>query len=92
MKEIKKEIIKEQVVYEITKEELEAIKIAERNKGRTDILDYLAFSINNYLYELNLKGLQYLCENLVDFLNGKTTIIKNVYGYSFRDFIKYIKE
>lgn len=92
MTEIKKEITKEQVVYEITKEELEAIRITERNKGRSDILDYLAFSIKNYLYEFNLRGLQLFCENLIDFLNGKTITIKNVYGYSFHEYINHIKE
>ena len=92
MKEIKEEITKEQIVYEIKKEELEAIKIAERNKGRSDILDYLAFSFKNYRYELNLRGIQHLCENLIDFLNGKTIFIENTYGYSFHDYINHIKE
>lgn len=38
MKEIKREVTTEQVVYEITKEELDSIKREERNKGRDDVL------------------------------------------------------
>ena len=91
MKEIKREITKEQVVYEITKEELEAIKIEERNKGRVDVLDYFIFSIKNYKYKINLKGMQNLIENIVDFLNNKTNTIENIYGYSFHDYINSIK-
>ena len=92
MKEIKREVIAEKIVYEITKEELDAIKIAERNKGRTDILGYLIFSLKNYRWELNLRGVQLFCSNLIDFLGNKTNVIENVYGYSFYDYINHIKE
>ena len=92
MKEIKREITKEQIVYEITKEELEAIKMKERNEGRVDVLNYFTFSITNYKYEMNLRGMQNLIENIVDFLSNKTNAIENIYGYSFHDYINSIKE
>ena len=92
MKEIKKEITREQIVYEITKEELESIKIAERNRGRKDIINYLIFSLKNYRYELNFSGTQRFCLNLVEFLNGEKNIIENIYGYSFHYYINHIKE
>lgn len=92
MKEIKREITKEQIVYEITKEELEAIKMKERNEGRVDVLNYFIFSIKNYKYEMNLRGMQNLIENIVDFLINKTNAIENIYGYSFHDYINSIKE
>lgn len=43
MKEFENEITTKQIVYEITKEELEEIKRTERNKGRYDIIEYLNF-------------------------------------------------
>lgn len=92
MKEIKREITKEQIVYEITKEELDAIKTAERNKGRVDVLNYFIFSIKNYRYKINLTGMQNLIENIVDFSSNKTNGIENTYGYSFHDYIDSIKE
>lgn len=92
MKEIKRTEVKNQIVYEITKEELEAIKITERNKGRVDILSYLVFSIKNYRWEFNLKGIKLYFENLIDFLDDKTTIIENIYGYSFHYYVDNIKE
>ena len=85
MKEIKKEITKEQIVYDITKEELEAIKKEARIKGRKDIINYFSFSMKNYYYVLNIGGMQHLFENIIDFLSGKTNTIRNSYGYSFRD-------
>ena len=90
MKEIRREVVKEQIVYEITKEELEELKREARNKGRQDVIDYFIFTFQNYRYELNLKGVLCLFENIVDFLSDKTNIIENIYGCSFRDYIKNI--
>lgn len=90
MKEFEKEIVTKQTVtvYEITKEELEKIKEEERFKGRLDIIEYIRFSIKNFYLELNIAGTTEACCNIIDFINEKTNTIKNVYGYSFQDFLK----
>ena len=88
MKEFEKEITTKHVVYEITKEELDKIKREERYKGRMDIIEYIRFSIKNFYLELNYKGTIEACCNVLDFINDETNTIKNVYGYSFQDFIK----
>ena len=88
MKEIKKEITTEQIVYEVTKEELEKIKRDERNKGIYDIIGYLRFSIKNYRYKLNLGGMQSLLGNIIDFISDNTNNIENTYGYSFNEYIR----
>ena len=88
MKEIKREVTTEQVVYEITKEELDSIKREERNKGRDDVLGYIGFSIKNYRYEITIAGIKKFVEELVDFLSDRTSTIQNIYGYSFWDYIK----
>lgn len=91
MKEIKKEITREEIVYEVTKEELDSIKREERIKGRNDVMDYIGFSMHNYHYKMNLGGMQsFLCE-LIDFVADKTITIQNVYGYSFKDYINKYK-
>ena len=92
MKEIKKEIVTEQVVYEITKEELEKIKRDERNKGRYDIMNYLKFSIGNYCYEINLAGMRNLIGNICDFVTGNTNNIENTYGYNFSEYVRKYRE
>lgn len=92
MKEIKKEVIKEQIMYEITKEELETIKREERIKGRNDIISYFIFSIQNYYYQLNIRGMQLLIENIINFLSRETNTIQNAYGYSFRDYMSSIND
>lgn len=92
MKEIKKEITTEQVVYEISKEELERIKREERNKGRDDMAGYLCFAIKNYYLEFNLAGICEIFADLSAFFNKDTVTIKNVYGYSFRDYVEIYRQ
>lgn len=88
MVEIEKEITQKQVIYEITKEELDAIKREERNKGRDDIAGYIAFSIKNFYLKMNFGGLCGFFSCLVDFINQDSSSIKNTYGYSFSDYMK----
>lgn len=89
MKEIKKEVITEQTIYEITKEELDKIKKDKRIEGIQDISNYVLFSLKNYKYKLNITGVYDLIVAIIDFLDNKTNIIENTYGYSFEDFCKY---
>lgn len=87
MVEIVKEVTQKQVVYEITKEELEAIKREERNKGRNDIAEYIGFSIRNFYLKWNVGGALEFITCLVDFINKDTSMIENTYDYSFEDFV-----
>lgn len=88
MKEIKSTIITEQTIYEITKDELDAIKRNERAEGRMDVAMYLSFAIKHYYCELNLFGVTSLLGDIVDFLCEKTNTIRNTYGYSFGEYIR----
>lgn len=87
MKEIRKEITTEQIVYEITKEELEKIKRDERVNGRYDIIRYLIFTMQHYRYELNVGGMMKFIKELIQFLGGETNVIKNTFRYSFDDYV-----
>lgn len=87
MIEIKKEILKEQIVYEITKEELEKIKRDERNKGRKEMLNYIGFSIVNFPYKLNLYGVNELVSDICTFINGEANGIPNTRQCSFSDYV-----
>lgn len=87
MQIIEKEITKNQIVYELTQEELNNIKREERNKGRHDVIGYLIFVLKHYRYELNIAGMRYFIFDLVDFLTGKTNTIQNICQYSFNDYL-----
>ena len=89
MKEIKRNIVTEQTIYELSKEELETMRKEARIKGRQDVVDYFKFSFKNYRYKLNtIGGIYNLVENILNFLNDTTNTIENIYGYSFLDFVK----
>ena len=88
MKEVKREVTKEEIMYEITKEELSRLKKEERRKGRYDILGYLCFSIKYYQYELNIAGMKCLVEDIFKFVTDQTNTIRNWHGYSFDDYVR----
>jgi hypothetical protein len=88
MTEIKREVVKEQIIYEITKEELEQLKRDERIKGRHEVCDYIDFCLRNFRFELNVGGLCRLIPQLCDFIRGTSVGIENTYNYSFKDYIQ----
>ena len=88
MKEFKKNVVTEQIVYEITKEELNKIKEEERRKGRQDVIEYLSLTIQKYVLVFNLGGQLNWLKEAIDFLYGRTNSINNLCGYSFQDFVK----
>lgn len=87
MKEIKRQIVTEETVYEVTEKELEDIKKKARNEGRLDVIGYFQTAIRNYRYEMNLSGVVNCCLDLIDFLSNKTDTIPNTHGWSFRDYV-----
>lgn len=92
MIEIKREVVKEQIIYKITKEELERLKSDERTKGRAEMISYIGFCLSNFSYDLNLYGTSEFISQLCDFIKGTTIGIENTYNYSFRDYVKSLKE
>ena len=88
MKEIKRQVVTEETVYEITAEELENIKKRARYQGRRDVIEYLKMTIQNYKYTFNLYGLAEFVSDLTDFLSGVSNIIPNTKSESFFDYIK----
>lgn len=87
MKEIKREVTKEQIVYEITKEELNKIKREARNEGRQDVLEYIRFAIKRYRLKMNFGGITEFFSELVDFVCQESHTIRNTVNYSFWDYI-----
>ena len=87
MKEIRKEITQEQIVYEITKEELNKIKREARNEGRQDVLEYIRFAIRRYRLKMNFGGITEFFSELVDFVCQESHTIRNTANYSFWDYI-----
>lgn len=91
MKEIKREVTKEQIVYEITKEELNKIKQEARNEGRQDVLEYICFAIKRYRLKMNFGGITEFFSELVDFVSQESHTIRNTANYSFWDYINNFK-
>ena len=87
MKEIKREVTKKQIVYEITKEELNKIKQEARNEGRQDVLEYIRFAIKRYRLKMNFRGITEFFYELVDFVCQESHTIRNTANYSFWDYI-----
>lgn len=88
MKEIKRQVTTEEIVYEVTAEELENIKKRARYQGRRDVIEYLKMAMQNYRYAFNLYGLVEFVSDLTDFLSGASSIIPNTKSESFYDYIK----
>lgn len=87
MKEIRKETTQEQIVYEITKEELNKIKREARNEGRQDVLEYIRFAIRRYRLKMNFGGITEFFSELVSFVCQESHTIRNTANYSFWDYI-----
>ena len=100
MKEIKREVVTEEVIaYEITKEELEKIKQEERKCGRTegrkqcfkDIARYFWFCKENSAYVFNYGYTMIFCKDVLLFLDGQQDFVENKYNYSFKEFLEKYK-
>lgn len=87
MKEFTRTVEKEQIVYEITKEELEEIKRKERDKGRYDIIEYARFAWENYCFELNVRGKHSYLVDMFNCIVNEEGVIKNIYNLSFKDYV-----
>lgn len=91
MKEIKREVVSDQTIYEVTKEELDKIKQDARFEGRKDILEYITFAIKHYYFKSNIAGMCECYHDIVKFVVGDSHTIKNTANYSFWDYMNNYK-
>ena len=91
MKEIKREVVTQQTIYEVTKEELDKIKQDARLEGRKDILEYIIFAVKHYYFKMNIGGMCECYHDIVKFVVGDSDRIKNTADYSFWDYINNCK-
>lgn len=88
MKKYEKQITVSEEFYEISKEELEKIKKAERVRGRAELADYILFCYSNYILKMNVGGLFEFLKEVLDFLGRKKNEISNKYEIGFFDYAK----
>ena len=88
MKKYEKQITVSEEFYEISKEELEKIKKAERVRGRTELADYILFCYSNYIFKINVGGVFEFLKEVLDFLARKKDEISNKYEIGFFDYAK----
>ena len=91
MKEIKREVVTQQTIYEVTKGELDKIKQEARLEGRKDILEYIIFAVKHYYLTMNIAGMCECYHDIVKFVAGDSDRIKNTANYSFLDYINNYK-
>ena len=88
MKKYEKQITVSKEFYEISKEELEKIKKAERVRGRAELADYILFCYSNYIFKINVGGVFEFLKEVLDFLTRKKDEISNKYEIDFFDYAK----
>lgn len=88
MKKYEKQITVSEEFYEISKEELEKIKKAERVRGRAELADYILFCYSNYIFKINVGGVFEFLKEVLDFLARKKDEISNKYEINFFDYAK----
>ena len=55
---------------------------------KTDVILVDSYQVtNNYYLELNFSGIQKMFKDIIDFWVGNTSTIRNVYGYSFKEYV-----
>lgn len=82
------EITKKEKIYSFTESELEELKCEERTYGSNKTREYILFCYNNYIWKKNLKGLLNFISSIIPFLEGKTNVIENNFGYSLHEWRK----
>lgn len=95
MREIKRNITttKEEIFYEISKQELEDIKSKERIKGREDIAGYINYCYSQLSYKtISISALFDVLKQIIEFARRKEDYIENGNHYNFSDYIKEHRE
>lgn len=86
MKKYEKQITVSEEFYEISKEELEKIKKAERVRGRAELADYILFCYSNYTFKMNVGGVLEFFKELLAFLFRDKNGISNKRNIDFFDY------
>ena len=83
MKKIEKNSVSSKVFYELSEEELDEMKAESRAAGRKDVAEYIFYALSNYVYELNIGGVNSFMHELIPFLKRKSDGIRNHGMYDF---------
>ncbi len=62
---------------------LKEIKSGSRAAGRKDVAEYIFYALSNYIYELNIGGVDNFMHELIPFLKRKSDGIRNHGIYNF---------
>lgn len=63
----RKNIVSSEVFYELSEKELKEIKSESRATGRKDVAEYIFYALSNYVYELNIGGVDSFMHELIPF-------------------------
>lgn len=92
MKRIEKNIVSSEVFYELSEKEFKEIKAEARAAGRKDVAEYIFYALSNYVYELNIGGVDSFIHELIPFLKRKSDGIRNNGVYDFFEWCKRREE
>lgn len=87
MKKYTNQIEKEEIIYELTQDELCDLLKNSFNKSKKYIGDYILFCYNHYIYKLNISGLIDLLSDIISFVCGNSNYIRNTYKLDYFDFL-----
>lgn len=68
---------------ELSEKELKKIKSESRAAGRKDVAEYIFYALSNYIYELNIGGINSFIHELMQFLKRRSNGIRNHGIYDF---------
>lgn len=71
LKRTEKNIVSSEVFYELSEKELKEIKSESRAAGRKDVAEYIFYALSNYIYELNIGGVNSFIHELIPFFEKK---------------------
>ena len=75
--------------YELSEEELDEMKAESRAAGRKDVAEYIFYALSNYVYELNIGGVNSFMHELIPFLKRKSDGIRN---HGMNDFFEWCEK
>lgn len=78
--------------YELSEKEFKEIKAEARAAGRKDVAEYIFYALSNYVYELNIGGVDSFIHELIPFLKRKSDGIRNNGVYDFFEWCKRREE
>ena len=86
MKIKEKESIKKEKVYELTEKELKQIIISSYELSRIHLANYIEFSYNNYIYEMNIGGICDFLPEIIGIICNNNKSVRNKENLSYWDY------